>query len=127
RPTNILSLEAGGTFAHSSDMGGEEHTLVLPLGSARWDFDSVLAVTLWFKPVMQFASYDRYLKMIPYLVREFSIQPERRPIAAGSSIFYNRGALSLEVRGSFIRSSNIAIPIADTGRIHFEFAEATQS
>jgi hypothetical protein len=76
---------------------------------------------------MQFTPYEGYLRTIPYIEREFSLQPERQPIVAGSSLFYNRGSLSLEVRGTYMQSSNTPLQIADSGRIRLEYAEARKT
>ena len=120
-------IEAGGKFARGEDNLGGERTLVTPFGSGRLTLDSTFSISVWFKPEMLFTSYDDYLKKIPYLVREFTVAPERQPVALGSSFFYNNGPLSLEVRGSFTQFTNAAVAIADSGRIYLEYLDATKT
>jgi len=121
------SIEAGGRVAHSENNIGGERSLVTPFGSAKLILDSTFSVSLWFKPEMQFTSYPEYVKRIPYLAHEFTIDPERRPVVIGSSFFYNNGPLSLEVRGSFLQSTNTPVVLSDSGRIRLDYVEATQT
>jgi hypothetical protein len=76
---------------------------------------------------MRLTPHDQQLENIPYLVREVELQPERKPVVVGGSLFYNEGPLSMEIRGSYERSSNLPIQVADSGRIYLEYAEASKS
>ena len=119
-----FSIEVGGKYLQGTHSAGEDRTLTVPVGSLLWQRDSVVALSVWFEPDMEFHTYNSLLSTVPYIDREMVIDPQRMPVRFGSSVHYRSGALSFDVRGSYASFSNHELMIADSGRIHLEYAEA---
>lgn len=122
-----MQVTVGGVIANGSDSHGGERSLVMPAASVRWRADALSELRVWFRPELHFISYDDRLKDIPYLSREISLRPEHRPIVLGAAIAFHRDVISFEVRGTIVKSTEKAVPLADSGRIQLAYVEAFET
>ena len=121
-----VSLELGGKYDDGTGNNGDDRMIIAPFGEVKWEFDHDRVFSLWLRPEMTLETYSEYIKQIPYLVREPDIRPERKPVQFGGTFWYNSGILSLEINGSFAKSSNTAIVIADHGEIYLDYVDASK-
>jgi len=124
---NRVFLQAGGRYAGGSNSAGGSRSLLAPLARLTWEIDDGRSISLWFEPQMRLETYDDVVRLNPYIARELVLQPERQILNFGSSVWYNRGMLTLEVRAAFSKSTGKNLTIADSGRIRLEAADVFQS
>lgn len=124
---NKFLIQLGAMYAGGSDSQGGNKTLVAPTGLIKWDLNPGQTLGLWFRPEILLRTYDDEITRNPYLVQDLELRPERKPINFGGSLWYNNGIVTMEVRGSFSKSSNHAITLADSGRIKLEYVDALQT
>jgi hypothetical protein len=125
RMANGWLVTLGGRYEGGSGSDGNSHMILSPYGELRWELDRDRTVSLWFRPVMALTSYPELYRRNPYLSREVELRPERKPLNAGGTLWYNNGSLSLELRGSIAKSSDTPVSIADSGRIVLDYVDAT--
>ncbi|MBI1806689.1 MAG: hypothetical protein HYR76_06515 [Ignavibacteria bacterium] len=119
-------LDFGGQYSHGSNSDGASNSLVAPSAVLRWELDNDRVASFWFQPSMHLVPYDEYVQQNPYLIREITLRSERTPINLGGSLWYNSGVFSLELRGSFFKTSDRAITIADSNTLRLEYVDANQ-
>lgn len=119
-------LSVGGRINSGSASDGGSRSLVAPFASARWQLDADRQVTFWLKPEMRLPTYNDYIGQNPYLVREIVLRPERTPFNLGGSFWFNSDRFSIEVLGSFAKTSDRSVTLADdSGRIRLHYVEAS--
>jgi hypothetical protein len=122
-----VSLQAGGRYAGGSNSEGGSRSLFAPLARVTWEIDDGRSIALWFEPRMTLESYDEHVRLNPYLVRELSLQPERQILRFGSTFWYNRGIVTMELRAAFTKSSGKDLVVADSAGLRLEPADVFQT
>lgn len=120
------SIDLGGKYDGGSGSDGESRMIISPYGEVQWELDHDRKLSFWLRPEMTLETYSDKFTSNPYFIREIGIRPERKPINFGSTLWYNAGIISLEVRGSLAKTSNTAIPIADSGKIILDYVDASK-
>jgi len=126
RMSNGWLVTLGGRYEGGSGTNGESHMLLSPYGEVRLELDRDRTVSLWIRPEMAFTTYGDLLQENPYLLRVLDVRPERKPLNAGGTLWYNSGIASLELRGSLAKSSDTPVEIADSGRISLQYVDASK-
>ncbi len=122
-----FQLRAGAKYDGGTGSNGESRSIIAPYGEAEWDIDRDRRINFWISPEMSLETFSDYTTRNPYLISEIAIQPERKPVNFGGTFWYNNGPVSLEVHGSFAKTTNTGVFIADTGRISVKYVDASKA
>ncbi|HUL43141.1 MAG TPA: hypothetical protein VLY03_02175 [Bacteroidota bacterium] len=125
-PVDRISLRVGGTYDEGSTSNGDNRSILAPFGEVKWEIDQDRSFRFWIRPSMDFRSYGDFLHENPYLSRELDIRPERAPVHFGGTFWYNAGLLSLEINGSFSKTSNTAVTIAQGSTLILNYVDASK-
>jgi hypothetical protein len=119
-------IRAGVIYQNGSGSNGSSTTLVAPTAILQWEASQDREWIFWFQPELHLSTYDEHIRDNPYLVREFDLQPEKRPVRLGTSLSYRDEDVSLRLSGSFTHSTDKDITLSDSGRITLAYVDADQ-
>jgi hypothetical protein len=122
------SATVGGMVSRGTDQTTATTTLAAPLAQLDWRIDTSREVSFWYQPSLKLATYDEHIRRNPYLIRDIALRPERTAIDLGGSFRHNVGAFAVELRGSFAKTGDRSITLADSlGRLSLGYVDADQT